>query len=189
MCKKSYLLVYKDFLFHIFTCPHTKQLARTILLTMSFQEHLQRRPHYSKAALSGDGNSPGQLPQSHFRIPGKPPRWPVLWSYVNRQMREPFQTQSGLSQGHLSDQSHRLSTGHTLAKCLDLKMRRVLVNSQHEMPKYQKRGRTKEMCPPKQYSFTQKGKSIINMHPNSPTLILQAKQKAYLNNVPSRYIR
>lgn len=54
--KKSFLLGCKDYLFHIFTCPHTKELAKTILLTLSLQEHLQGQPDYSKASTGhGDG--------------------------------------------------------------------------------------------------------------------------------------
>lgn len=98
----------------------------------------------------GTGHSPGRLPQWHFQTPGRPPRWPVLWLYVNRQRRGPFQTQSGLSQGHLSDQSRRLSTGRTLAKCLDLKMRHVLLvqNVKYQIPKIvynKKKGPTKNV--------------------------------------------
>lgn len=118
LIKKINLAVPQRLLILLYCLP-TKGLARTILLTVFFHGHLQRQPQLCKGKHRSQrlGHSPGQLPQSHFRTPGKPPRWRVLWSYVSQLTRAPFQTQNGLSQGHLSDQFHRLSTGHTLARC------------------------------------------------------------------------
>lgn len=125
--------------------PHCGTMSCALLRALTKPAPTSQR----QALARGTGHSPGRLPQWHFRTPGKPPRWPALWLCVNRRRRGPFRTQSGLSQGHLSDQSHQPSTGRTLARCLDLKMRSIPLVQNVKYPNIKNDTEQKERNPTK----------------------------------------